>query len=452
MSRFSYRGNALDQSAIQEILLGKRQYLSWEQRLYERGNDLSGKFYYKYPLELMAEEESRGNMNAMVIEIYDTDPQKLDSKRNFLKLIGKDSGETIGKIKQLGEKVWDAFAGGEGQEGVTGQEPPPSIPQSVLDAFVQVNEGSPDPKDTVGRGEPGSEPGGFAAKILNALNAAAYGGQAAINLLGLAYLATTSGATDPTKNFDRLQMDSMIEETTAVKGGTSKVLHRIYLYIPNNIQADYGVEYETTNMSGMDVLKLVGAIIRDGDAESTGAIAKKIALGNLKIFESGLQILGVGGDLDSLQKKVSAVNRQVTNPMSLHLFKDVKRRSFSFAYTFMPKNQAEMSNCYAIINTLKYYAHPATSDKARFLDYPAEFMIKFTDPQATSGLNAYLPVILKCALTGIKVTYGEDSVMSMFERDKNGAPPTKIKLELTFDELEILTRDRFSLDPGAPNP
>ena len=109
-----------------------------------------------------------------------------------------------------------------------------------------------------------------------------------------------------------------------------------------------------------------------------------------------------------------------------------------------------MLNCHEIINTLKYFSHPKRSEgSGRFLDYPAEFQIYFL--QGDGRNNTYMPYIFKCALTEIKVTYGEETTFSTFESDGFGASPTKIKLDLSFSEMEILTRERFGIDvAGIP--
>jgi hypothetical protein len=100
------------------------------------------------------------------------------------------------------------------------------------------------------------------------------------------------------------------------------------------------------------------------------------------------------------------------------------------------------------VNILKFFAHPKRSEgEGRFLDYPAEFQIYFL--QGDGKNNAYMPYIFKCALKDIKVSYGEETVFSTFESDDFGASPTKMKLDLTFSELEILTRDRFGIDVGT---
>jgi hypothetical protein len=158
----------------------------------------------------------------------------------------------------------------------------------------------------------------------------------------------------------------------------------------------------------------------------------------------------VGVEEGTLQAFSEATQRQVVNPMTVHMFKAVDRRSFSFSWTFYPKNREDLANAYEIIHTFKYYAHPRRSEGAgRFLDYPAEFKIRFCNYDGTE--NQYLPRIMRCVAKSVSVKYGEDGVFSTFQYDQLGSPPTKIVLSVDFDELELLTQDRFEIAPGTIN-
>lgn len=388
ISRLTDRDSGMEAYAIEKLLLG-RNPSAFENRLYRRGEDYSQFRYFKYPLELMNEA---AHMGAMVFEIYDNNPDRLATTRNRFNVIDVDAAKQAVDARQSAEK-----------------------------------------------GEGGIDLGDIAGAALGAVQGAS--NQFLQGILG----AFAGGVINPDRS-NRLAENSFVEEATGIAGGTSKVDARIYLYIPNNIEAGYGFEYETTNMSALDVLKLPKAL-GQGDAQAAQAIGRKLAMANMKVLDSFAEKAGI--EAGTLAKSIEASQRQIVNPMQLHLFKEVKRRSFSFAYTFLPKSSEEMKNCHSIINLFKYYAHPATSGAGRFLDYPAEFTIRFYD---ANKINGYLPYIFKCALTSIKVTYGEETVMAMFENDSLGASPTKIKLDLTFDELEILTRDRFAITPGSPNP
>lgn len=376
-----------DIRAVEGLLLGKSKS-EFEKRLYERGKDQRDRKYFKYPMEILSHPE---HQNAMCIEIWDNNPTYLATKRQVFQKVGESIAD---KINQ-------------------------SLSQAQTDS-KQVDIG-----DVVGAGVQGvTEAAGTVGSILAGLFA---GG----NLQG-----------------QGLGRDSYTEEQTGLAGSTAPVLHRIYLYMPPSISVGYGFEYEDANMSAMDILKLPKALA-EGNADVTKDMAKKIALSNLKVMDKLGEV--VGAESGSFGKFASAQQRQVVNPMSLHIFKEVKRREFSFGYTFLPKSRAEMLNCHEIINILKYFGHPKRSEgSGRFLDYPAEFQIYFI--QGESRINAYMPYIFKCALKDIKVSYGEETVFSTFESDTIGASPTKMKLELTFTELEILTRERFGIDVvGIPS-
>jgi hypothetical protein len=51
-------------------------------------------------------------------------------------------------------------------------------------------------------------------------------------------------------------------------------------------------------------------------------------------------------------------------------------------------------------------------------------------------------------LKDIKVKYGDEAVMSTFY-DEQGPIPTKIVMDLSFSELEILTNDRMPWTGGG---
>ena len=388
-SEYSSVGKMSDVRAIETLRLGKGRS-AFEQRLYNRGDDARDQYFYRYPLELMSDP---AHQNAMLIEIFDTNPTALETKRNVF-------------------------------QGVTDQ-----ISSSVFGA------------------QSTAEGGGEGIDFAGIANA---GFQAASAGLGQLASSAMSGFLGGDLGGLGLGRDSYTEEQTGVAGGTTLAPHRIYLYMPTGIEVGYGFEYETSNMSALDILKLPKALA-EGNAAAASELARKVAMVNLKVLDKVGEV--AGAEQGTFGKLVSAQQRQVINPMALHIFKEVKRREFTFSYTFLPKNRKELMNCHGIINILKYYAHPKRSEgSGRFLDYPAEFAIHFLHGEGRT--NMYMPYIFKCALAGIKVNYGEETVFSTFSSidDPMGASPTKMRVELSFQELEILTRERFGIDfSSAPS-
>jgi hypothetical protein len=417
------KSGAFERMALERLLIQKNRG-EFERNLYRRGTDDFTKKHYKYPLELGTDADDAHKF-AMCIEIYDTNPELLKTKRQPFDV---DLDAILGSEAAAMIKTAIANAKGKAFHQTHVKNEETGVFEKVKEVEVNVD---------LKKARVGNDMGGRADATLKTLatGLGTFFTTASELVAGGQVTPDMSGPINEKRN-------SFVEEATGVGGGTSLVEQRIYLYIPNNVEAGYGFEYETKNMAALDILKLGKALLEEGGEEAASSIGRKLAMTNMKVLDDLAASLPIGLEGGTIGKFLEATTRQIANPMQLHLFKEVKRRQFSFAYNFLPKSREELLNCYAIINTLKYYAHPATSGAGRFLDYPAEFNIKFL---YGTEINKYMPFILKCALTNIKVKYGEDSVMSTFMPDAMGVAPTKIHLELTFDELEVLTRDRFDI-------
>lgn len=373
------------------------QWTDFEKKLYGE-SERKSKGVYKYPLDLLRDPS---HQSVMKISIFDNDPQYLSTKREVVSQ----------QLGSFAEGVANAFTAGKKAELST----PPNKRQD-------------------------------ASGIVGATVAAGSAVVRGVGVLADTLIQAVSSGNLQGRGEGR---DSYTEEQTGIDGGTKEVAETIYLYMPTGIEVGYGMVYEDASMAGLDSLKLVKGIAQ-GDAAAAADIGKKIGMANLKVLDSVGEL--VGAEAGTFGKFLSAQQRQVVNPMSLHLFKEVNRRSFTFAYTFLPRSREEMETCHEIVGLLKFFAHPKRSEgSGRFLDYPAEFGISFLTGDGKE--NAYMPKILKCSLESVKVKYGEETSFSTFRTDQYGAAPTKMTMELSFSELEILTRDRLSWKlSGTPSP
>lgn len=391
-----------DLNAI-DSLLSNQGKSSFEMKVYKYNTSpMDGML--SYPEDLFLDP---AHQCLMRIEVFDNRESYLQTTRNLIATATQDPNSLVGKLLQTAEKNTTK---GLQLDNVLQAE-----------AFRQALESQGISKDIAGILKNGTS----AVK------------QVFETQLGGIYSAFEGGDV----NARGRGRDSYTEEQTGLVDKNVKRVAAIYLYMPTGLEADYGMNYDDENMAGMDNLKIKKAISREGSVDAARDIAKRMALSNTKILDKIGEVFGV--EAGGMSKYLLAKDRQVVNPMTLHLFKDVKRREFSFSYTFIPRNEHELHSVYKILQILKYYSHPKRSEgSGRFLDYPAEFQISFVMPNGK--LNEYLPIIHKCVLTNIKVRYGEDAVFSTIEVDKGGAPPTKLEVELTFSELEILTRERFA--------
>jgi hypothetical protein len=395
-------------------LLQERPASAFEMKVY-RYNKSPKDGLLAYPEDLFLDP---AHQCLMKIEVYENQESFLQTKRNPIsKALGGGTNPANDIINKAQKELQKVSPGATLNEGLI---------QAAFSGALQKQ--------------------GFGQDLANILKNGAEGVGEAIEtqMAGLGHAFLAGGLSS--KGTGR---DSYTEEQTGIVNKNIQRVQSIYLYMPTGLETSYGINYEDENMSTLDNLKLGKAVSKYGNPEAVRDIAKRMALANTKIMDQIGEVFGV--EAGAMSKYILAKDRQVVNPMTLHLFKDVKRREFTFSYTFLPRSEEELHHIYKIMQVLKYYAHPKrSSGSGRFLDYPAEFQIKFVMPDGS--LNEYLPIIHKCVLTNIKIRYGEEAVFSTLEVSHGGAPPTKIEMELTFSELEILTRERFESNHGHAVP
>ena len=371
---------------------------------------------YKYPQKLAEIPEL---MNFVSFEIYETGGGGLDSNKDS-SLGSISSGLTplvavapgvIAKATQLGKA-----AGGLLDVG--------SASMSALTGVVQTG--------TVG--------------AFGALITSGAGKSMATNL----YNSPSMG---------KLQGDSGVgwtQEITSIGLANKKVDKAIYLYLPGSVDLSYVQSYsDSDDMSGAQALvdipktttnaiKAVGGGAADQGLFEMGAeYAEKMARGLSNTISdlASKATATLGLDKVNLKQYRALQTRQIPNPMLLSLFQNTSRRTFSLGYEFYPTSEKELDEVYNIIETFKKYSASKRSEKGRMLDFPAEFKLTFYYGTVE---NRYIPRLGRCALTSIKVKYG-DKPFTTFKPNLKGAPPTKILMDLDFTELTIITQEEIEM-------
>ena len=136
----------------------------------------------------------------------------------------------------------------------------------------------------------------------------------------------------------------------------------------------------------------------------------------------------------------------LSNKMELS-FKGVNRRTFNFSFVFMPKSEQESTTVQHIVHMFKYHSHPewggGGKKTGREMTIPDTFDIEY---MYKDGVNHWLNKISTCFLKDINVSYGGDR-FTAFRPAQGlhgaGAPPSRVAMTLTFQEMEILVRDRI---------
>jgi|TARA_Y100000310_G_scaffold44023_1_gene41134 hypothetical protein len=248
------------------------------------------------------------------------------------------------------------------------------------------------------------------------------------------------------------------------KTATSKEIltNMIFLYTPAGIATNYGVEYaaEATGMFGL--MKSGVGKIAGGLAEGAGDFARDFKSGGLigalqgstmkEIMEDTANVGGtafraiVEGIVGEGMKAASqASTSTMVNPHMELMMSAPSFRNFAFSYTFAPRNQKELDSTHKIIKTFKYHMLPQMREPGgteHLLDLPSQFEIRYMFMHKE---NMYLPFISRCYCDSVDVNYTPNDKFTTFKGDGAGASPNIIKMDLKFQELEIMTKDTIAL-------
>jgi hypothetical protein len=230
----------------------------------------------------------------------------------------------------------------------------------------------------------------------------------------------------------------------------------ISLYMPDTLEANYTANYneislaaELGTIQSIRQIAQVASTFGEGYKSSGTSGAFGAASSDPNVIAGavgfGLGILdkipgvSTGGNLADVLLQGQGY---ASNPQMQMIYRGTSFRTFSLAFTFTPKSQAEAKIVNNILYQFKYYAAPAltagksTSSESMFLIPPALFNVKFF----MRGVdNKYLPKYADCVLKNIDVNYAPNG----FAAHIDGAP-VQTHLTLQFEEIEIVDKARLS--------
>lgn len=249
-------------------------------------------------------------------------------------------------------------------------------------------------------------------------------------------------------------------------------LSQIYLPIPQNLQAAYGVEYQQSEIGflgregarlasgrGIDnsaenltggTLNLLAQAIDSGaaGAAAAGGAAKagSSLSGAAKAGSFKSKILGqLGGTVGAIGGGVVAGGLKgaqfglgtARNPHMAQVFKNVNFRTHQLSFKLAPKSIDEQNILKSIIKSFKMAMHPKYKLAQHFFDYPAQFDIDLI----TGKSDEYFFNIGPSVLTSMSVDYLPNGPHM---HDVNGTKaPLAVALNLQFTETKIVTQDEI---------
>lgn len=226
---------------------------------------------------------------------------------------------------------------------------------------------------------------------------------------------------------------------------TTRVTDSIALYLPPNIESNYGVNYNAheTGMLGFLAATASGAIssIKLGDNKAAAQALIGGAEGLLQnaavnaIAAASELIAGAEGGEELFNKAFGRAN----NPYMEVLFDRPELREFTYNFTFVPRSEEETQDVKTIIEMFRFHMAPEMrQDHSRFMTLPSEFDIHYMyqDGKGFAEENSYYNKISTCVLKNCAVNYTPDGVQSHAD-----GSPVKITMSLTFAETEIIHKD-----------
>jgi len=207
----------------------------------------------------------------------------------------------------------------------------------------------------------------------------------------------------------------------------TRLADSIILYTPSSgNKFDYKVTYGNTPTG---IAGLAGSVTSLKDALSGGGTFLE------GVTKAAIEIAlpGFGAALDK------GLGRSI-NPNLELVFESVPFRSFTYPFEFAPKNEKEKEDVQKILSMFKFHMMPEKIS-AGYLAAPAQFQITY---MYRDGANMYIPMISRCALTDMNVDYSPEGVFTTFKGDDKGAAPVLTKMDLTFTEMEIMTKETIA--------
>lgn len=215
----------------------------------------------------------------------------------------------------------------------------------------------------------------------------------------------------------------------------------IALYMPETLNSDLNASYSSTNYGG-GLLSFGGALASAIKHGVEGDFLPK-AEDTITAIMATLPALGPATSVFKEVGRFAQAGRgNAINPLSEVFFENMLMRQFNFDFKFVPKSQDEMKEIQSIIKLFRMYMVPEINKDfvaGTFLSVPAFFQIKYylqQDGQLNENDN--IPKISGCILTGVQVDMAPDGIAL----HTDGAP-VAIRVQLNFQELEIMHRDRI---------
>ena len=225
---------------------------------------------------------------------------------------------------------------------------------------------------------------------------------------------------------------------------TTRITDSVAIYLPSNIKSDMSASYEAADMGIVGMLAASGAGVTDVESFIKNLGGAMWSAGKHAFARTiGAAADLIGGSERSADMVLKNMFGAATNPYMEVLFDQMAERNFTYNFTFQPRNAQETLDVHKIIKLFRFHMAPEMrGQNDKWLTLPSTFDIHYMYQHGLSGAveNTYYNRIATCVLSSCNVDYAPEGVRSFGD----GAP-TAIKMDLTFKEMELLTKEMIDV-------
>jgi hypothetical protein len=225
---------------------------------------------------------------------------------------------------------------------------------------------------------------------------------------------------------------------------TTRITDSVALYLPPSVidSTSAGYSDSQTGMIGFAIAAGLTTSNEFKQGDYAGA-AQALVDGFQGLLSEGVKksLTNFAETLTETEGAAGLLNKtlgQADNPFMEVLFDKMSMRSFSYPFTFAPKNADEAADVQKIIALFRFHMAPEEQRaQARFLTLPSTFDIHYMYQSQTgqASENDFYNRIATCVLESCVVDYTPNGVQSF-----DDGSPTQIKMTLGFKETQLLTK------------
>jgi hypothetical protein len=244
------------------------------------------------------------------------------------------------------------------------------------------------------------------------------------------------------------QMGGLSSTLKTAGMSTTRITDSVALYLPPNVQDNTAAGYNDAATGIVGLVAAGGGQFLEAMKRNDYQSAAKQLIGGVKaISEEALRVSG-GAFVDTLAGTEGSADLanlafgQATNPYMEVMFDSMALRTFTYNFTFAPRNADERDDVQDIIKLFRFHMAPELKGaQHRFLTLPSTFDIHYMYQHSKdyAAENNFYSKIATCVLEGVSVDYTPNGVKSF----QDGSP-TQITMSLSFKETELLNKQMIN--------